>query len=49
MGVTSEMTIQKEEEVLNQPQDTATGDERNYRGNIANQSQLLGVSYSLHG
>lgn len=44
VGVTLETVTQKEGEFLNQPPDRATGDERNYGGNIANQSQLLGVS-----
>ena len=51
IGVTPEMITQKEGEILNifnQPQDTATGGETNDSGNIANQSQRLGVSYSLY-
>ena len=45
MGVTSEMIAQKEGDILNmlnQPQDTATGDGGNSSGTSA---QLLNVSY----
>ena len=51
MGVTSDMITQKEGEILNifnEPQDTAFGDEGHDGSNIADQSQLLRVSYSLY-
>ena len=48
MGVTSEVITQKEGEILNilnQPQDTATSDERNDSG--SGSTQLPKVSYSF--
>ena len=53
LGVTSDMIAQKEGEILNifnQPQDTVTSGEKDSddSGNIADGSQLPGVSYSLH-
>ena len=51
MGVTPEMITQSEGEIrhiFNAPQDAAIGDEGNDGGNIADQSQVLGVCYSLN-